>query len=133
MRTSVIRKIVVVLIIFAPLVSYQGCKKQPKCGCGKDVLYTLTKSQARVTWNPTGSSIQFSPLDNPYSTYMFCNPGEMFPSMSDYSSGDILLVSGLVYWECNYLMQQSNSSYQSYYKVYMIQVTEVTVDLYGKK
>jgi hypothetical protein len=57
----------------------------------------------------------------------------MFPKLADYKSGDVLQVSGQVFWECNYLYQSSNSSYSSYYKVYDIKVTDVTVDLYGKK
>ncbi|MCX6321627.1 MAG: hypothetical protein NTX93_07490 [Bacteroidia bacterium] len=133
MRGQIIRKILVVLIILAPVFSYSGCRKQAKCGCGKDILFTLTNTQATVYYNETGTSITFTPLDNPYATYNFCNPGEMFPKFTDYKSGDILLVSGHVYWECNYLYQTSNYSYQTYYKVYMIQVTDVTVNLYGKK
>lgn len=133
MRGKLIRKFLVLFIIIAPLVSYSGCKKQPKCGCGKDVLFTLTDAQAAVYFNETGTNITFTTVDNPYSQYNFCNPGEMFPKMKDFSSGDVLLVSGHVYWECNYLYQSSNSSYNSYYKVYMIQVTDVYIDLYGKK
>jgi len=133
MRGHIIRKILVVLIIITPVFSYSGCRKQARCGCGKDVLFTLTNEQATVYYNETGTNITFTTLDNPYATYNFCNPGEMFPKFADYKSGDILLVSGHVYWECNYLYQTSNYSYQTYYKVYMIQVTDVTVDLYGKK
>ena len=121
------------MIILAPVFSYSGCKKQAKCGCGKDILFTLTNRQATVIYNETGTNIYFTPLDDPYSTYNFCNPGEMFPKFKDYKSGDVLLVSGHAYWECNYLYQSSNYSYGSPYKVYMIQVTDVTVDLYGKK
>lgn len=133
MRGNIIRKILVVLIIIIPVFSSTDCKKQPKCGCEGDVLYSLTLSQAAVYYNETGTSITFSTLDNPYNSYNFCNPGEMFPKFKDYKSGDVLLVSGNVYWECNYLYQQSNYQYGSPYKVYMIQVTDVTVDLYGKK
>jgi hypothetical protein len=133
MRGNIIRKILIVLIIIAPVFSYSGCKKQAKCGCGKDVLFTLTKELATVYFNETGTSITFTRVSNPYETYNFCNPGEMFPKFTDYKSGDILLVSGHVYWDCTYLSQSSNSSYQSYYKVYLAQVTEVTVDPYGKK
>jgi hypothetical protein len=133
MRGHIIRKILVVLIIITPVFSYSGCKKQARCGCGKDILFTLTNTQATVYYNETGTSITFTRLDDPYSRYNFCNPGEMFPKFTDYKSGDVLQVSGHVYWECNYLYQSSNYSYQSYYKVYMIQVTDVTVDLYGKK
>jgi len=133
MRGAIIRRIFVVLIMIAPLISYSGCKKQARCGCGKDVLFTLDTRQARVYYNETKTSITFSLLDDPYSTYNFCNPGEMSSKFDDYASGDILLVSGEVFWECNYLYQSSNYSYQTYYKVYMCQVSDVTVDLYGKK
>jgi len=134
MRGQLIRKLLVIMIIFAPVVSYTGCKKQAKCGCDGDLLFTLTKSQAYVYFNETGSTITFTPVDNPYSTYNFCNPGEMFPKLAESKPGDILLVSGDAFWECNYLYQQSNSSYQtSYYKVYMMHVTNVESDLYGKK
>jgi hypothetical protein len=134
MSVRIIRKLLVALIIIAPVFSYSGCKKQAKCGCDGDILFTLNKAQATVYYNETGTSISFQPLAEPYSTYNFCNPSEMFPKLADFKSGDVLLVSGSAYWECNYLYQSSNSSYQqSPYKVYMIQVTDVTVDLYGKK
>ena len=132
MRGSIIRKFLVVLIFFAPVVSYTGCKKQAKCGCDGDALFTLTNNQAKVYFNDTGTNITFTLLTDPYSTYNFCNPGAMWPKFTDYKSGDVLLVSGRVFWECNYVYQSSNTSYQSYYKVYMVQVTDVTVNLYGK-
>jgi len=132
MKVNILRKIFVLLIFAAPLVSYSGCKKQAKCGCGKDVLFTLTNTSAHVYWD-TGTSIWFIADNDPYSYYYFCNPSEMFKTMTDFKSGDDLLVSGHVYWECNYLMQAGNSSYASYSKTYMIQVTDVHMDLYGKK
>jgi hypothetical protein len=133
MIVPLIRKLIVVLIILAPVVSYQGCKKQPKCGCDGDVLFSLTQAQSTVYWTEGGGSISFSTPDNPYTTYNFCNPAEMFPKMVDYKPGDVLLVSGHAYWECNYLYQSSNYQYGSPYKVYMIYVTDVYADLYGKK
>lgn len=133
MRGHIIRKILVVLIIIAPVFSYSGCKKQAKCGCGKDVLFTLTKDPSTVYFTQTGTSITFTRYGNSFDTYMFCNPGEMFPKFTDFKSGDLLLVSGLVYWDCNYLYQSSNYSYQSYYKVYQVQVTDVEKSPYGKK
>jgi hypothetical protein len=133
MKGHIIRKIFVVLIIITPVFSYSGCKKQARCGCGKDVLFTLTNVEAYVYYNELGTSITFRTTNDPYSTYNFCNPGEMFPKLTDYKSGDVLQVSGSVFWECNYLYQSSNYSYGTYYKVYMVQVTDVTVDLYGKK
>jgi hypothetical protein len=133
MRGNILRKILVVLIIFAPVFSYTGCRKQAKCGCGKDVLFTLTNTSAYVYFNETGTNISFQTLGDVYSTYYFCNPSEMFPNLADAKSGDILLVSGHVYWDCNYVYQSSNYSYGSYYKVYQVQVTGLTLNLYGKK
>lgn len=133
MKIKLIRKILVLLIFLAPVASYTGCKKQDKCGCDGDVLFTLNKAQATVYYNESGTNITFNLTSNPYDTYNFCNPGEMFPKFTDYKSGDVLLVSGQVFWECNYLYQSSNYSYQTPYKVYMIQVSDVTVNLYGKK
>jgi hypothetical protein len=132
MRGNVIRKILVVLIFITPLISYSGCKKQAACGCGKDVLYTLNDTPCYVYFSEAGAGITFLTLGDPYSTYNFCNPTEMFPKLADYKSGDILLVSGFVYWECNYVYQSSNYQYQSYYKVYMCEVTDVYKNLYGK-
>ena len=135
MRLHCIRKILVVLIIIMPVISDSACKKQAKCGCGKDVLFTLTKEPSLVYFNATGSYITFQVYGNTYDTYNFCNPGEMFPKFTTFKTGDLLLVSGLAYWDCNYLYQNSNSnsSYQSYYKVYVVQVTDVEKSPFGKK
>jgi hypothetical protein len=129
-----LRKTLILLIFIFPVFVSTDCKKQAKCGCNGDVVDVLTKEQAKVIFNDNGTSIYCTPLSNPYATYMFCNPGEMFPKLADVKSGDILLVSGNAYWECNFLYQQSNYSYySSAYKVFQIQVTDVVADLYGKK
>ena len=132
MRGKIIRRILVILIIIAPVFSYSGCKKQVRCGCGKDTLSTLAKELARVYYNDTKTAISISRLNDPFSTYNFCNPGEMAPKLDDYKSGDVIEVSGDVFWDCNYLYQSSNYSYVNQYKVYLIQVTDITVDPYGK-
>lgn len=133
MRVHILRKILIAFIILAPVISYSGCKKQAKCGCDGDVLFSLTSKPATVYFNETGTSIQFTTLDDPYSQYQFCNPSVIFKMLSDYKSGDILQVSGQVFWECNYLYQSSNSTYQTGYKVYVVQGTDVSVNLFGKK
>jgi predicted small secreted protein len=117
MKGNMLRKILILIIFVAPAVSYTGCKKQAKCGCGKDVLFTLTNEPSHVMFNETYTSIQFSTLTDPYSTYNFCNPSEMKEKLADYKTGDELLVSGHVYWNCSYVNQSSNSSYGgSYYR-----------------
>jgi len=133
MRGTLLRKIIVILIIIIPVFSYPGCKKQAKCGCNGDLLFSLTGQKARVYFSESGTTMYFTTLDEMYSTYNFCNPGEMFPLLKDSKSGDILKVWGQAYWDCTYVYQQSNYSYQSsYYKVYQVQVTDLIVDLYGK-
>jgi hypothetical protein len=131
MKVSIIRKIIVVLIITVPMVSYTGCKKQAKCGCGKDVLFTLTNTVSHGYWETT-SVVWFQTASDPYSYYYFCNPTAMSESLKNYKSGDELLVSGAVYYECNYQMQAGNSSYGSSIRTYNIQVTDVHMDMYGK-
>ena len=131
MTGNTLRKIFVALIIIAPVFSYSGCKKQAKCGCGKDVLKTLTNNSAYIYWS-TSASISFQIVGDPYSSYTFCNPTEMFPNLIDAKSGDILLVSGHAYYNCNYIYQSSNSSYRSPSISYDVQVTGLTLDLYGK-
>ena len=134
MRGNIIGKLVIAFIILVPVFSNIGCKKQAKCGCGKDVLETFTNKSAYIFWE-SSSTIYFQVVGDPYSTYIFCNPGEMYPNLSDAKTGDILLVSGHKYWNCNYTYQSSNSSYGSYYNrpVYDVQVTDLYIDLYGKK
>ena len=133
MRVHILRKILIVFIFFAPVISYSGCKKQAKCGCNGDVLNTLVAVPSTVYFNETGTNIQFIPLDDQYSQYNFCNPSEMFQLLTKYKSGDVLQVSGRAYWDCNYLYQSSNSQYQYGSKIYVVQGTDVSVNLYGKK
>jgi hypothetical protein len=133
MRGYFIRKLLVAMIIVVPVFSSTDCKKQPKCGCDGDVLFTLSKAQAIVYFTADGLTITFQTMSDSYSSYNICNPAEMFPGLSESKSGDILLVSGSVYWDCTYLYQSSNSSYQNPYKVYSVQGTEIMSDLYGKK
>jgi len=130
---NIIRKILVVIVMVLPLVSYSGCKKQPKCGCGKDILQTLTDEPldySSLIYSEGGTNAYFQ---IGYSTYYFCNPGEMFPTYQTLRAGDQLVISGDLFWECNYLYSASNYSYGMYYKVYQIQVTALRAYLYGKK
>jgi len=132
MIVKIFRRLLIAIIILLPLMMDMGCKKQARCGCGKDILFDLTKEQAKVYFNEDYTTAQFSPVNNSYATYYFCNPGEMKSKLADFKSGDLLQVSGHVYWECNYLYQASSYTYQMYYKVYMIQVTDISTNLYGK-
>jgi len=131
MRGNIIRRILVALIIIVPVFSYTGCKKQAKCGCGKDVLVSLVAQNAVISWTD-GATIYAYVVGDTYSTYIFCNPSEMLPNLADAKSGDVLQISGHVYWNCNFVYQTSNSPYISSYKTYDIQVTDLSLNLYGK-
>jgi hypothetical protein len=133
MKPYTIRKLLVVLIIITPVLTDLGCRKQAKCGCGKDVIRTLIDFQSVVYFDAVTKSATFIPLINDGSRYIFCNPGEMMSTLSKFKSGDYFLVSGKVYWECTYLMNSSNYSYGYLPPTYQVQVTSVTEDLYGKK
>jgi hypothetical protein len=133
MRGYIIRKILVVLLMILPVVSWSGCKKQKKCGCGKDILFSLDEElldYSDIVYNSDGTNAYFS---IGYSTYYFCNPSEMYEAFKDISADDQILLSGDAFWECSYLMNASNSYYYSLYKVYNIQVTGLKSYLYGKK
>jgi hypothetical protein len=133
MRGITIKKILAAFIIIAPIFfSYIGCKKQPKCGCGKDILYTFSKTSCNIYFTDSSVITAMLPGD-PYKTYSFCNPSQMFPKLANAKSGDLLLVSGNVYYNCAYVSQSSSSSYQNPYIAYDIQVTDLSLDLYGKK
>jgi hypothetical protein len=132
MIKKTIRKVLVVLIMILPVISYEGCKKQAKCGCGQDVISTLVNNSAYIYWT-TSQDLRFTLVGDPtYSTYYFCNPSEMYQNLKDAKSGDILLVSGKAFYDCTYVYQASNSSYQSYQKVYQVEVSDLSLDLYGK-
>jgi len=132
MRGNTIRRIFVTFIIISPILTYSDCKKQARCGCGKDVLFDLTGTSSYIYFTD-GSTISAMTVGDMYSTYIFCNPSDMFPKLANDKSGDILQLTGQVYWDCNYVYQSSSSSYQSVYKTYDIQVTDLSLNLYGKK
>jgi hypothetical protein len=132
MRGYIFRKILILLIFIIPAVSYTGCKKQARCGCGKDTLFSLTDESldyAQLYFNAEGTTCSFA---IGYSTYVLCNPIEMYNKYKTFHAGDQILISGDAFWECNYLYNSSNSSYQSYIKVYNLQATDMKVYLYGK-
>ncbi len=139
-----IRKLLIVLIMLLPVVSYTGCKKQPKCGCNGDILYTETDQlfdHSSIVYNETGTNAYFFVYSGGgvyYDTYYFCNPSEMFAQYKSIGSDEQVKLSGDVFWDCSFVSSASSSSssssyYYSYYKVYNIKVTKIESSLYGKK
>ncbi len=120
--------LVVVILMF--LLS-GGCKKQPKCGCGKDVIFTLNDAPVKIQYNESTKTIIFSTISNPLSTYYFCNPMQWMDSLKKLNTREYILVSGDVFYECNYLYQSGNYYYQLP-PVYQITVTSLREDNYGK-
>lgn len=122
----------IVLIIIFPAITDLSCKKQPKCGCGKDVIFTLNDEAATVYFSTVTKQAYFYPISSTDgSTFYFCNPGEMMSTLSKYKSGDLFLVSGNAYYECTYIMNNGNNGYYLP-PVYQVKVTSLKEDLYGK-
>jgi len=135
MWIKILKKLLVILIVLIPVTSDIGCKKQVKCGCDGDPIYTLEQEKVNVSFNADNQTIYpFQTQSNPYETFNFCNPGEWYSKISQYTSGDEMLITGKIFWNCQYVINSSNyqSQYTMYYKVYDILVTKVEIVQYGK-
>jgi len=109
-----------------------GCKKQPKCGCDGDALDTLEQAHVNITYDAVNKTARFSTVWDSYSIYYFCNPSQWISELTKFSQNEEILVSGPYFYECNYLMNSSNSYYYSYMRIYQVQVTAVASYDYGK-
>jgi hypothetical protein len=132
-----IRKIIIASVIILPVFSFDSCKKQPKCGCNGDVLFSINDEimdYSSITYDSNGASASFSIYNGiSYDYYHFCNPNEMYEKYVSLSNQSQIKISGDIFWDCTYMMNSSNSSYYSYYKIYNIKVTDIKSSLYGKK
>ena len=127
------RKLFIVLIILTPIFTDLACKKQPKCGCGEDAVFELVKESVYVYFDTVSLGATFTNPKDPYSSFSFCNPEDMMSTLSKYNTGSLLKLSGKVFYECNYILNSSSNPYYAQYKVYLVEVTDVYEDLYGKK
>lgn len=132
MKSKFKLKVVVTALFLVPLFFNTECRKQPRCGCGKDVIFTIKDEPVNLQYNESTNTIIFSPALNPYSTYYFCNPIEWMEKVKKFDIREHILVSGDVFYECNYLYQSGNYYYQIP-PVYQITVTSLKEDNYGKK
>jgi hypothetical protein len=128
-----IRKSCVALIIFAAVFISTDCKKQIRCGCGKDIYISITSTSAYIYFTADKAVITASIVGNPYGVYNFCNPTEMATKLVDAQNGDIMLLTGDVYYDCTSVYQSSSGYNQSLVQYYQIQVTDLELDMYGKK
>ena len=127
-----LRKLLVIVVLFMPMFINTDCKKQKRCGCRGDVLYPIA-AESYVYFTDESPIITMTTTSDYYSYYTFCNPDEIMPKLANFKNGDVLVVSGDVFWDCNYVMQSSSGSYSAYsYRAYSIYVTDVYMDMYGK-
>ena len=117
-------------LLLAAFFTYGGCKKQAKCGCGRDVIQTLTDLEITVQYNESSNSIIFYPVYSNGATYYFCNPAQWIDSIKKMNTQSYLLLTGKAYYDCNYMMQVSNYPYIP--PVYQVEVSSVREDNYGK-
>ena len=109
-----------------------SCKKQAKCGCDGDELGEgFIGVPVYITYNEEDNWAEFSVEASMYSRYYFCNPTSMMPELTKYESGTRVLITCKLFWECNYMMQSSNSYYGSLYKAYMVEVEKIESAIYG--
>jgi hypothetical protein len=126
------------LIILTPLIFDMGCKKQKKCGCGKDVIFEITEDSGPVTvYYVASSKTAYFPSSGSYgSYYYFCNPGKWSDSLNIYTQGGkqprSLLITGKVFYDCTYLMNSGSYGY-GYPPQYQVEVTTLKEDNYIKK
>jgi hypothetical protein len=139
MKSIILRKSIIVLIILTPLFTDLACKKQAKCGCGKDVIFEISdesmNNKAYVYYSESSKTAYFYPELSSTSPYYFCNPGRWIDTLKNnkYDSGKLLLVTGKVYYDCTYLMNSGNN-YGGYSPpVYQVDVTDLKEDNYAKK
>lgn len=132
MKFNIFIKSFLILIFLIPLITDQGCKKQPKCGCGNDVIATLNESSVYISYDTVARSAMFYPVITTGSTYYFCNPGRWIDTLKTLNTKQSLLISGKVYYECTYIMNSSNYGYYIP-PVYQVEVTGIKEDNYGKK
>jgi hypothetical protein len=132
MKSINLRKLAIVIIFLAPLIFDQGCKKQKKCGCGKDVIFELIDGQVNVFYLEASRTAYFYSTASSGSTYYFCNPGQWIDTLKKYPQGQLFLLSGKAYYECTYLMNSGNYGYYIP-PTYQVDVTNIKEDRYGKK
>ncbi len=124
---KILFSLIVLLVIFT-----SSCKKQAKCGCDGDIINEALGFPVYVYFDTTSNSARLRPVSNSLSTYYLCNPSDYMDFLKKFDNGAYLLVDGHIYWECNYLMRASNNPYYQTYRTYMIYVTDMYEDLYGK-
>lgn len=132
MMSNRIGRLLISFIILVPLFFDLGCKKQPKCGCGKDLIFEITDGQANVYYAESSKSAYFYSASSSGSTYYFCNPGQWIDSLKKYPQGKILLISGKAYYDCTYLMNSGNYGYYIP-PTYQVEVSNIREDKYSKK
>ena len=131
-----LRKLLVIVVLFAPLLVNTDCKKQKKCGCRGDILNDYDRESHVFFDNETNVIYmqQVGYVGYYFDSYTFCNPGEWKTELEEkYKTGDVLVVKGHYYWDCNFVMQQSGSYGYGYSgRSYNIYVTEMYMEMYGK-
>ena len=127
---SLLRKLLVIIVLFAPLFVNTDCKKQKRCGCPPrgDIIRQYNYENA-VYFNDESTMVQMFEY---YDSYTFCNPDRWREELKKYKSGDALVVKGDVYWDCSWVMQASNNPQGSLGASYQIYVDTIYMEMYGK-
>lgn len=136
MKNIILRKLLVASVFIIPLFAGNSCNTE-KCGCSGDRLdyKRFPMNISEIIYSENGTSAGFN-IDY-YYTYNFCNPEAMFETYNELIENDhtLIEISGDVFYNCQYVMSQSNSPYNSPYSSFVqydIFVTSMTPILDGK-
>lgn len=138
MKSFIFRKSLLFLIILAPLILDMGCKKQKRCGCGKDVIFEISESSGPVLvyYVPSSKIAYFASTTSYGSYYYFCNPGKWSDFLNTSTDGgkspSALLISAKVFYDCTYLMNSGSYGY-GLPPQYQVEVASMREDNYSKK
>lgn len=125
---NIYKSFFVVIVLASTLVG--SCKKQIRCGCDGDVINTWVEYPVYITYNEEANSASFTFEGAPMAQYYICNPTEIMSELVTFDQNEKVIIDCEIYYECNYMMQASNS-YYSYWQAYMVVVDNIQSSLYG--
>ena len=105
----------VAFIILFSLIGNVGCKKE-KCGCDGETKFTLTEEVGFIQYNEESKLATFVPKYS-YGNFTICDPESVWDIISQFDSGEEVLVWGPVGDDC--MAQMNPQMYSGYYVLHL--------------
>ncbi len=117
--------ILLIMFLVSLSVNY-GCNKE-KCGCDDgDILFTLKDEPGFIYYDEGTKYAYFTPRDI-YGNFTLCNPVEKWDMITEFKSGEKVLISGPVADDC---IKKTNPAMYSGY--YVIHLDTLMLDEFGR-